>query len=182
MADIEDVLDARDAAAYLRINAQTVRRLARDNEVPSFKVGGSWRFKKSSLDSWASIQEQHSHKTVKRILVIDDDQGIRDIVQRSLERDGVTVDTAGGGDEIMPILAEKRPDLVFLDLKLPGMDGPSLLEEIRRGWGNVPVIVITGFPDGQLMERALSFGPVTLLSKPSTPSQIRDAVKGVIGK
>ena len=182
MADIDNVLDARDAAAYLRINEQTVRRLARDHEIPSFKVGGSWRFKKSSLDSWAGLQEQRSQGTAKRVLVIDDDQRIRDVVQRSLQRDGVTVNTAGGGDEILPITADRRPDLVFLDLKLPGMDGPSLLEEIRRGWGNVPVIVITGFPDGQLMERALSFGPVTLLSKPSSPSQIRDAARGVLGQ
>ena len=182
MAAIDDVLDARDAAAYLRINEQTVRRLARDNEIPSFKVGGSWRFKKSSLDSWAGIQEQRSQGPIKRILVIDDDQGIRDVVQRSLESDCVSVDTAGGSDEVMPISADKRPDLVFLDLKLPGMDGPSLLEEIRRGWGNVPVIVITGFPDGKLMERALIYGPVTLLSKPATPSQIRDAVQGVLGQ
>ena len=182
MADIADVLDARDAAAYLRINEQTVRRLARDNEIPSFKVGGSWRFKKSSLDAWAGVQEQRSQITVKRILVIDDDPGIRQVVQRSLEREGMTVDTAGGGDEIMPIDGNRRPDLVFLDLKLPGMDGPSLLKEIRNGWGNVPVIVITGFPDGKLMERALNHGPVTLLSKPSTPSQIRDAVQGILGQ
>ena len=182
MADNDDVLDARDAATYLRINEQTVRRLARDNEIPSFKVGGSWRFKKSSLDAWAGMQEQRSSTALKRILVVDDDPGIREVVRRSLERDGVTVDTAGGGDEIMPLTGDKRPDLVFLDLKLPGMDGPSLLAEIRNGWGNVPVIVITGFPDGELMERALTHGPVTLLSKPSTPSQIRDAVQGVLGQ
>ena len=71
---------------------------------------------------------------------------------------------------------------MFLDLKLPGIDGPSLLAEIRNGWGNVPVIVITGFPDGELMERALSHGPVTLVSKPATPSQILDAVKGILGQ
>lgn len=179
MAD--DVLDARDAAAYLRINEQTVRRLARDNEIPSFKVGGSWRFKKSSLDSWAGMQEQRSRGSTKKILVIDDDPGVREVVQRSLKRDGVIVDTAGGSDEIMPLAPERRPDLVFLDLKLPGLDGPSLLEEIRSSWGNIPVIVITGFPDGELMERALTHGPVTLLSKPSSPSQIRDAVRGILG-
>ena len=97
MADIDDVLDARDAAAYLRINEQTARRIARDNEIPSFKVGGSWRFKKSSLDAWTGMQEQRSQGTVKRILVIDDDPGIRRVVQRSLERDGLTVDTAQPG-------------------------------------------------------------------------------------
>lgn len=181
MADTEDVLDARDAASYLRINEQTVRRLARDNEIPAFKVGGSWRFKKSSLDAWAGLQEQRSQARVKKILVIDDDPGIRRVVRRSLEREGLFVETAASSDEILPIVGG-RPDLVFLDLKLPGMDGPALLKEIRAGWGNVPVIVITGFPDGQLMERALTHGPVTLLSKPSSPSQIRDAVKGILGE
>ncbi len=182
MADNDDVLDARDAAAYLRINEQTVRRLARDDEIPSFKVGGSWRFKKSSLDAWAGMQEQRSRVGAKRILVIDDDPGIRRVVQRSLERNGLTVDTAGGSDEVLPIIEDERPDLIFLDLKLPGLDGPSLLAKIRDGWGNVPVVVITGFPDGELMERALNHGPVTLVSKPATPSQILDTVKGILGQ
>ena len=180
MAERDDVLDAREAASYLRINEQTVRRLARDNEIPSFKVGGSWRFKKSSLDSWAGDQERMSQSRERKILVVDDDAGVRRVIRRSLERGGFMVDTAAGSDEILPITGE-RPDLIFLDLKMPGMDGPALLSEIRAEWSNVPVIVITGFPDGELMERALEHGPVTLLSKPSTPSQILDAVKGILG-
>ncbi len=180
MVDADDVLDARDAATYLRINEQTVRRLARENEIPAFKVGGSWRFKKSSLDAWAGEQEQRSQTRARRVLVIDDDPGIRQVVRRSLEQDGLSVDTASGSDEVLPITGN-RPSLVFLDLKMPGMDGPSLLREIRSGWGNVPVIVITGYPDSDLMEQALNHGPVTLLSKPSTPSQIRDAVRGILG-
>ena len=49
MPDDTEVLDAHEAARYLRLNPQTIRRLARNSEIPAFKVGGSWRFKKATL-------------------------------------------------------------------------------------------------------------------------------------
>ena len=178
MAETDDVLDAREAAQYLRINEQTVRRLARDNEIPAFKVGGSWRFKKSSLDRWAISQEMRPKTKGQRILVVDDDEDVRHVVRRALEREGFTVTTAAGGNEVVAMLDENPPNLIFLDLKMPDVDGPTLLKRIRAAWGHVQVIVLTGYPESDLMERALEHGPITLLSKPSTPKQIVQAVQG----
>ncbi len=179
MAETDDVLDAREAAQYLRINEQTVRRLARDNEIPAFKVGGSWRFKKSSLDRWAVSQEMRPKTRGRRIIVVDDDEQVRHVVRRSLEREGFTVATASGGKEVLSMLDEDPPSLIFLDLKMPDVDGPTLLRKIRVAWGAVQVIVLTGPPESDLLERALEHGPITLLAKPSTPSQIVQAVQGI---
>ncbi len=182
MVPTDDVLDAREAATYLRINEQTVRRLARESEIPAFKVGGSWRFKKSSLDRWAGSQEMRPKGRALRVLVVDDEESVRDVVRRSLEREGFEVATAAGGEEVLPMLSEKPPDLVFLDLKLPHMDGPSVLKRIRDEWGGIPVIILTGYPESDLMQRALEHAPITLLAKPSTPSQIILTVNAIIGK
>jgi two-component system cell cycle sensor histidine kinase/response regulator CckA len=73
------------------------------------------------------------------------------------------------------------PDLVILDLMMPEMDGPTLLGHIREKHGAVPVIVFTGYPDGEAMQRAMEYSPVMFLSKPPRLKQFLDAVRSVIG-
>lgn len=173
-----EVLDVREAAEYLRLNEQTVRRLARDREIPAFKVGGSWRFKRSSLDRWAVSQEQ-AEPTYK-ILAVDDDDTIRGLLKRILSGAGYAVEVASGGREALEIASIQTPDLILLDLHMPGMTGPQILEEIRKLYGNVPVVILTGYPESSLMEKALRFSPVTLLAKPSTPEKILESVRSLL--
>jgi len=179
MADIDDVLDARQAARYLKIKEQTIRRLARNSELPSFKVGGVWRFKKSFLDRWA--EDQQGYRRRRRVLVVDDDQDVRDVVTEALEAAGFKAAAAAGGPEALRLITMDMPDLVILDLKMAKMDGPTLLKQIRAKWGNIPVVVLTGFPESDLMNRALQFSPLTLLSKPFTPAQIVETVRMTLG-
>ncbi len=174
-----DLLDAREAARYLKLNEQTVRRLARENQIPAFKVGGTWRFKKSVLDRWA--EEQHKAPRGRHILVVDDEEPVRDFVRRVLEREGHNVLSASEGGEALAILDDQKVDCVFLDLKMPGMGGPETLKRIREGWGEVPVVILTGYPEIALMHRALQYAPVTLLAKPVTREQISEAVVSLLG-
>jgi excisionase family DNA binding protein len=176
--DASEILDARDAAEYLKINEQTVRRLARDSEIPAFKVGGSWRFKRSSLDRWAASQE--SRPARHRMLVVDDEEAIRNIIRRTFEKLGFEVDDAGGAHQILERLEGSKPDIIILDLNMPEMDGPAVLERVRARWGEVPVIVLTGYPESALMERALQFSPITLLSKPSSSELIVRTVRSIL--
>src|SRR5438270_852278 len=71
------------------------------------------------------------------------------------------------------------PDIVLLDLAMPDVNGPATLREIRREWGQIPVIVHTAFSDGDLMKQALAFSPFTLLAKPSPPDQVIEIVRKV---
>lgn len=177
-SSIRDVLDAKEAAAYLKLNEQTVRRLARDSEIPAFKVGGSWRFKRSSLDRWALSQEQAQPQ--RYILLVDDEAVVRDFVQRVLEANHFTVQTATSGETALRLVAEQAPDLILLDLHMPGMTGPEVLREIKLRHESIPVIILTGFPDSALMEQALEYSPVTLLSKPATPDRLLKTVKSLL--
>jgi DNA-binding response OmpR family regulator len=70
----------------------------------------------------------------------------------------------------------RNPDLVFLDLMLPGIDGAEILKKIRAINTGVPVIIITGYPDGECMNRVLEQGPITVLKKPLSV----DALKAVV--
>jgi len=178
MTDNGDVIDSQRAAEYLRINVQTIRRLARDRAIPAFKVGDIWRFRKSSLDRWA--EAQHTLPRRKDLLVVDDEEPVRDMVRRVLEGEGYVVTTAAGGVEALEIMGRGVPDLVVLDLKMQGMDGPTTLKEIRQEWGQIPVIILTGYPDSELMQRALQHPPITLLPKPVTPDVIIGTVKSLV--
>ena len=174
----QDVLNAPEASSYLRVNVQTIRRLARDGYIPAFKVGGQWRFKKSTLDEWAG--SQHRRPRQRSILVVDDEEPVRDMVRRVLEKAGFKATTAPGGAEALEMMQREVPDAVVLDLKMPGMDGPTTLKEIRTRWQRMPVVILTAYPDSELMSRALQYPPITLLPKPATSVQIVETVNSVL--
>ncbi|MFH0964478.1 MAG: response regulator [Planctomycetota bacterium] len=180
MPYVDDILDARQAAKYLKINEQTIRRLAREKELPSFKVGGVWRFKRSSVDSWA--ESQIAARERKRILLVDDDKTFCDLIKHLLEQEGFIIDLAPSGSQALTAMRHNLPHAVLLDLKLPGMDGAQVLRQIREHWGNLPVVILTAYPDSDLVNDALKYSPITLLSKTASNEQIIDAAKLASGE
>lgn len=179
MAKNSDILDVTEAALYLKISDQTLRRLARNGEVPAFKVGGGWRFKKDGLAKW--VEAQYGASKALHVMVIDDEQSILTLVREILIGEGFTVDTALGGKEALERMELKKPNLVFLDLKMPEMDGPATLEKIRMQYGQIPVIILTAYPESGLMTRAMQFSPVMLLAKPTYPKKIVEAARSALG-
>jgi len=177
--EILDILDARQAAKFLNLHEETLRRLARERKIPSYKIGGSWRFSKRMLYRWAETQQVM--RTKKVALVIDDEASIREFVSVTLEAGGYSTLTAANGTIALNLMRHRVPDIVLLDLRLPEMDGPTTLKMIREVYGAIPVIVITGFPDSQLMAEALRYSPFMLLSKPFFPSQLLQSVQMALG-
>ncbi|MCD6416688.1 MAG: response regulator [Planctomycetes bacterium] len=181
MLEESDVLDSREAARYLKLNQQTIRRLVRENQIPGFKVGGSWRFKKSVLDRWAESQQQAAQ--TRRVLVVDDEEPVREYVRRVLEREGYEVLSADDGEGAVNYVENGEPiDCVMLDLRMPGMGGPEALERIRNYKRDIPVVLLTGYPEIALMHRAMQSGPITLLAKPVSRAQILEAVENFLGR
>lgn len=175
---MSDLLDVKEAAEYLRINEQTVRRLAREGAIPAFKVGGIWRFRRSALDEFeAGAPAQASGGGSRRALVVDDDAGIRGFTEQALQTVGFEVMTAAGGQAALGLLELPAPDVVLLDLMMPEVDGPTVLAAIRQSWGQVPVVIITAYPESELMARAMKHGPITLLSKPFNVTELVDCIK-----
>ncbi len=184
MADVDEVLDVQAAAAYLKLNDQTLRRFAREGQVPAFRLGGRWRFKRSVLDAWAEARHeggQNGANGATTVLVVDDEQAILDPVSRVLESEGFSVAMALDGSDALEQIQRQIPDLVLLDLTMNGMDGPTTLREIRSRWRDLPVIVLTGYPDSVLMQQALKFSPLILLAKPADPEKILIAVNHALG-
>ena len=115
------------------------------------------------------------------MLVVDDDEGVRGAVMATLARLGHEVRTAGSLAGARAAWAERAPDAMFLDLRLPDGDGMDLLTELKRTAPHVEVIVVTGFGDVELAMRALRLGAKDLLEKPFTDGQIAAAVHDMVG-
>jgi len=124
---------------------------------------------------WA--ESQHGPPRRRSILVADDDETVRHVISRTLQNAGYHVTTAANGIEALDSLDQTPHDLVLLDLQMPGMDGPSALKEIRKRYGPLPVIIVTGYPQSDLMAQALRYSPLMLLAKPVEPNRILEAVR-----
>ena len=120
---------------------------------------------------------KHQAPASLNVLVVDDEATIRDTLRHLLEKEGHQVTLAGSGAEALSLMRQQLPGLVILDLEMPDMDGAETLEQIRKQWGEMPVIVHTGYPEGDLMNRALRGAPFTVLTKPAPAQQMLNTVR-----
>lgn len=110
------------------------------------------------------------------VLVVDDEQDIRDASERILTRTGFKVMKATRGDEALDVLDKERIDIVLLDLKMPGMDGLEVLKRIRMLSKTIQVIVITGYATVETAIEAMKQGAYDFIPKPFEPDQLRIVV------
>lgn len=178
MSDRSDVMNVKETAAFLGTHIETVRRLARRGDLPSFKVGKDWRFRRDALLKWTEAQQPTGQP--EAVLVVDDDKGVRFTVRRILEPTGLVVHEAVNGVEGLALMDRHDIAAVLLDLQMPDMNGPEFLKSLRRDNRDTPVIVVTGYPDGDLMAEAARYGPVMLVTKPVQKNQLLQAVGGVL--
>jgi len=113
------------------------------------------------------------------VLVVDDEPMVREVVARYLELDGLRVEQAADGTAAAEWLADHRPDLVVLDIMLPGVDGLSLLRQLRAA-GDVPVILLTARADEIDRVLGLELGADDYVVKPFSPRELAARVRTVL--
>ncbi len=175
-----NILTTREAADLLRAHVETVRRLARRGEIPAYKIGKDWRFRRDALLRWT---ETHRFRRRERhVLVVDDEEIVRDTFSRMLRVGGLEAATASTGGEALELMRRDTPDVVILDLKMPGMGGPATLKQIREDYEQMPVVIITGYPDSELMHEALKYSPLMVLAKPIGLHPLLAAMRLALGE
>ena len=167
------LMTVREVAAYLRVTEKTIYRLLGRGKIPATRVGHHWRFYRALIDEW--LQQKSVGARVK-ILVVDDDELIGEFFKEVLEELGHKVIAAEIGSEGLLLAKKLDFDLIFLDLKMTGMDGAELLRRIRTIKPELPVNIITGYPTSGVMARALAHGPLRVMQKPFGESDIIAAV------
>ena len=115
----------------------------------------------------------------KRILVVEDEDTIREVIRRYLEREGFRVDEAADGYAALDRIAEAEPDLIVMDLMLPGIDGLTLTRQLRQR-SRVPIIMLTARGDTSDRIRGLDLGADDYLPKPFSPRELVSRVQAVL--
>jgi len=113
----------------------------------------------------------------KSILVIDDEKDACEMVKSFLEAREYTVHTALNGREGIEAVKNKKPSLVFLDVKMPGMSGLDVLAELKKENINVKVILLTGLAEGEQIDKAKELGISGVLTKPIQLAELSKLVK-----
>ena len=115
-----------------------------------------------------------------RVLVVDDEPMVRDVLARYLARDGFEVQTAGDGEAALAAFEADRPDLILLDLMLPRIDGFEVFRRLRESGATSPVIMLTA--RGEVTDRivGLQIGADDYVSKPFSPKEVVARVRAVL--
>ena len=170
---MDKLLNSREIAEYLNMEAVTVRRKAAKGEIPAVRIGNRFRFDKDQIDRWL-LQNKVGRQM--HILVVDDEPVVGRLFRGSLEGEGYQITTTLRSVEALEIIAREHFDLVFLDLVMPELDGSELFRRIRQKDKHVPIAIITGYPDSELMSKAMAQGPFLVMKKPFGSDDILQAV------
>lgn len=115
----------------------------------------------------------------RSILIVEDERQIAELIRDYLEQAGFTVSILERGDQVIPLVKAKPPDLILLDIMLPGMDGMEICREVRK-FSNVPIIMLTARVEEIDRLIGLEFGADDYICKPFSPREVVARVKAVL--
>lgn len=120
--------------------------------------------------------------TTKTILIVDDDAFIRRPLEFILREEGFRAVTAVDGDDCLRRVEEERPDLIFLDVMMPGRDGFSVCSELKADprHASIPIILLSARGQEADRERGLDLGATDFLTKPYSPSELIARVRSIL--
>lgn len=183
-----------EVAEYLRLSRETLYKYVRRGILPAVKIGRHWRFRKPELDQWLENQgllsggrEQRQAPSPRsgprvreplRVLVVDDDPSIRLILRIWIEAEGHLADIAENGGSAMRLITKNTYDLVFLDVQMPDLNGAQVLGRLQEYLERPPVVLITGYTESPLLEQALHYEVLYILSKPFMQKQVHRLLIG----
>ena len=192
----EIFLTTEEVLEYLQVNLRTVYRLIKAGKIPAVRVGRQWRFRKRDIDAWLDTQRPRGEQAPQlapsdkpqarggrsRVLVVDDESSIRELLAKTLALAEYDVDTAPDGRAALERLRLGNYDLLIADLKMPGMDGLTLIREAKRLKADIPVIIITGFSTESSAIEAVNLGVAGYLTKPFRVPQVLAAAARALGE
>jgi excisionase family DNA binding protein len=193
----EVFLTTEEVLEYLQVNLRTVYRLIKAGKIPAVRVGRQWRFRKRDIDAWLDSQRsrndggfiaaagvptaQPPRSGRHRVLVVDDEASIRELLSKTLALAEYDVDTAADATSALDRVRSGTYDLLIADLKMPGMDGLTLIRQAKRIKQDLPVIIITGFSTESSAIEAVNLGVAGYLTKPFRVPQVLAAAAKALG-
>jgi excisionase family DNA binding protein len=173
------------AASYVGVAQSTMRKWTDSGRVSSFKTpGGHRRYRRDDLDQFLdrSGQGRAAGSGGPLVLIVDDDDKLREYVRVNLEAEGYVVREASSADEGLEALDEEPPDLILLDVMMPRVDGWEMLQRVqeKHGVGAIPVIMFSGKVDERSAAEATSRGAQGFIGKPFDPRALIESTKQLL--
>ena len=170
-----ELMTVKETAQYLRIPVPTVYYLVQRGQIPAVQIGGRWRVKRSLLDR--DVLRNDDEHGQPAVLVVDDDLALQALYKQFLRKANLARLVVGSGAAAIAMAQKQRFDLVFLDLNLPDIPGDEVYLRLKAIHPDMPIVIITGYPDSELLSRILSSGPVMVIKKPLEFERLNQAVK-----
>jgi excisionase family DNA binding protein len=168
-----DWLTLGQAARFLGVAQSTIRKWSDQGRVPAFYTpGGHRRFRRSDLEAFVEQSGPGRRGGGPLVLVVDDDTALRELLRLSLERAGYSVRQAENVTAALAAIDERAPELVLLDVVMPGADGWALLRRLEERHGSIPVIMYSGQVDDGIAGEAAERGASGFIGKPFDPDEL----------
>jgi CheY-like chemotaxis protein len=116
---------------------------------------------------------------MKRILVVDDEEAIRLLYKEELSEAGYAVELAADGAEALRLVQQSRPDLMTVDIRMPGMDGIELLARVREIYRDLPIIICTAY--GDFRNDFGTWASDAFLTKSADLSELKEKIRELLG-
>jgi excisionase family DNA binding protein len=172
------------AAKYLGVAQSTIRKWSDLGRVPAFYTpGGHRRYRRGDLDRFLeSSGPGGAPQGGPLVLIVDDDDNMREYVKANLELEGYSVREASSAEEGLKALEDEPPALILLDVMMPKVDGWEMLRRVqeRHGVGTIPVIMFSGKVDEESAGKAAASGANDFIGKPFDPRQLIESTKQLL--
>ena len=170
-----------EAARYLGVAQSTIRKWSDSGRVRAFYTPGRHRrYRRDDLDSFLESSGPTAGEG-PLVLIVDDDEQVREYVRVNLEAEGYSVREAGNAEEGLLAVEESQPDLVLLDVMMPQVDGWQMLQQLQERHGEaVPVVMFSGKADAATADEVAERGARGFIGKPFDPGQLIEKTKQLL--
>ena len=187
-------LTTEEVLEYLQVNIRTVYRLIKAGRIPAVRVGRQWRFRKRDIDAWLETQRSKVGRpgypvrhagpppSRARVLVVDDEETIRELLVKTLALAEYEVDVVPDGRTAVDRMRIIPYDLLITDLRMPGLDGLTVIREARRLKADIPVIILTAYSSEASAIEAINIGVQGYLTKPFRVPRVLAAAAKALGE
>jgi excisionase family DNA binding protein len=181
--DAGEWLTLGQAATYLGVAQSTMRKWSDAGRVQAFYTpGGHRRYRRADLDQFLAASGRGARATGPRVLIVDDDERVREFVRVNLAIDGYEVREAASAEAGLEAIEREPPDLILLDVMMPKVDGWEMLRRLRErhGVGTIPVVMFSGKVDEQAAGDAATRGAQGFIGKPFDPRALIESTRQLL--
>ena len=169
------------AAKFLGVAQSTIRKWSDQGRVPAFYTpGGHRRYRRRDLELFVDRSGPSGKPGGPLVLVVDDDPRLREYMRVNLEIEGYSVREAESAEQALSAIEDQAPDLVLLDVVMPGVDGWQMLQKLQERHGSIPVIMFSGQVDELSAQRAEERGAQAFVGKPFDPQHLIEQAKTIL--